>query len=504
MIKKFKEYLEEARKNPDKNRKISAYEALKKYKDDPNIYISFTELKKIGIKPITEYNTPNGIYTYPLKEIWDDIEDEMGTKFSIPFAGDRPYIFVLKYNGAKKFVNNMHTDYTSKNYDEDVKKLKEIFISYIEKNKIIDKLILKDTISMSSTKNIKKFYKEIYTKFSKELNDIKCSELFAFNMMKNILSDFNIDTYDKTIENISDYFFDIKYSDTFYDLDNGKTYPLLPLNKVKQNIEKITVSDFDEMNWNQLLRDAIATAEKKNPISIFWNLTRLMANYVKGDNSQNWNNILRQLGYVGFADKSAKGYIHEAEPLQAMFLTTAAFKVEEMIMNINPARNYALEANVENGEYKSDWDDGIWDRTDVIFSGKNWYKGTFKNGTWNGETFHEGIWKNGTWKGGIFRKGTWENGTWENGGFYNSTWYNGIWKNGKFVKGHWENGTWENGEWHDGIWENGEWINGKWIIGKIYSKKFNIYIKSKVSPKNFYLFELNTNDEETFKNIFKR
>ena len=60
----------EARKFPTLNPKLSAYDQLKQYKDDPSIYISFTEINKIGINPVSKWDTPLGIYCYPLKDTW--------------------------------------------------------------------------------------------------------------------------------------------------------------------------------------------------------------------------------------------------------------------------------------------------------------------------------------------------------------------------------------------------------------------------------------------------
>ena len=101
---RFKYFISEARRNPDKNPKISLVQALEPYKDKPDYFISFTDgfrskakmdyediksppLPKLGINPKTKYDTPAGIYAYPLKEMWKAIKDD-----SIPFASDRPFI----------------------------------------------------------------------------------------------------------------------------------------------------------------------------------------------------------------------------------------------------------------------------------------------------------------------------------------------------------------------------------------------------------------------------
>ena len=66
---RFNHYSEK-RRNPEMNPHISAWDYVDKYKNDPDVYISFTTIDKIGINPRSVYNTPNGIYCYPLREFY--------------------------------------------------------------------------------------------------------------------------------------------------------------------------------------------------------------------------------------------------------------------------------------------------------------------------------------------------------------------------------------------------------------------------------------------------
>ena len=89
---------------------------LDKYKDDPTIFISFTSIKKIGINPKSKYNTPIGIYTYPLELVWDDFVNQQ-----LPFASDRSTVQVLKSKG--KMLDN---NYSTADLKHDIQKLKSI------------------------------------------------------------------------------------------------------------------------------------------------------------------------------------------------------------------------------------------------------------------------------------------------------------------------------------------------------------------------------------------
>jgi hypothetical protein len=90
-----------------KQPKQTVLSILEKYKDDPDILISFRDnvqwiseknpdIKKtlsvgIGINPNNRYGTPTGIYGYVLQPMWQNFKRK-----SIPFAGDRPVIVVYK------------------------------------------------------------------------------------------------------------------------------------------------------------------------------------------------------------------------------------------------------------------------------------------------------------------------------------------------------------------------------------------------------------------------
>lgn len=233
----FEESLEEARRNPEKNPKISSADALRAYKDNPDIYISFTDINKIGINPKSDYDSPNGIYTYPLREMFKNIQQD-----SIPYAGGRPYIYILERT-SKNFVEDLYKDYTNKDYTRDEREIKNLLYA------------------------------------SKEFTD--WAEMMEMSL-----------------------------EDTF------------------------TV----------IREQAFKKARIKGPSGFFWSLSREASNMFdfstiqvrtlqKGSSTQSWNNLLRKLGYEGFADKSGKGIIHIAEPTQAVFLTSKAFKVIDKIHN---------------------------------------------------------------------------------------------------------------------------------------------------------------------------
>ena len=122
----------EARKNPEQNPRLSAYDQLLKYKDNPNVYISMTELPKLGINPTSLWDTPNGIYCYPLQAIWRVYKvDAARTLSELPFKMNAPYIQVFEWNGKGNVVNI--SAYSESDLTRDVNKLKKMFPSAIDR-----------------------------------------------------------------------------------------------------------------------------------------------------------------------------------------------------------------------------------------------------------------------------------------------------------------------------------------------------------------------------------
>lgn len=103
---KISEIISEARKNPEQNPKVSVNnEIISSYKNAPmldigikNCFVSFTAIDKLGINPMSSYNTPIGIYSYHAKYILDTVGPESGMH-QLPFAGEQPYANIFQAAG---------------------------------------------------------------------------------------------------------------------------------------------------------------------------------------------------------------------------------------------------------------------------------------------------------------------------------------------------------------------------------------------------------------------
>ena len=128
-------------------------DVLEKYKDDDNAFLSFTrdviptseriadidkKSSKIGINPGSTYDTPIGVYCYPIKAYWKNIESNR-----IHFAGESPHLYVFKAKNPERIL--VASEYTIDDYTKDFEKLDEIFSKIYDIGEIEDDLSMRNS-----------------------------------------------------------------------------------------------------------------------------------------------------------------------------------------------------------------------------------------------------------------------------------------------------------------------------------------------------------------------
>lgn len=96
----FKEYLVEARRNPDQNIKVGGLlDQLNIIaSSNPNAYVRFSGLPKLGANPTSKFDTPLGICAYPIGYVIDK-------ELNVPYAGDYRYVIVFNVKDAANLWN---------------------------------------------------------------------------------------------------------------------------------------------------------------------------------------------------------------------------------------------------------------------------------------------------------------------------------------------------------------------------------------------------------------
>lgn len=116
---KLRDIIFELRRNPELNPKISALDALKKYKDDDSYFITFTTIEKVGLNPRSPFSTPVGLYAYKLKDVYDELESK-----NYLFGVDRPFVNVIQLTTSRVLDLENYS-----NKSTDLQKLRKIYES---------------------------------------------------------------------------------------------------------------------------------------------------------------------------------------------------------------------------------------------------------------------------------------------------------------------------------------------------------------------------------------
>lgn len=107
----------EARKNPDQNQKMDTLHELEVLLSSyPRAFVTFTQIQKFGINPGSKYETPLGLYAYPLDWAINEIENEGVGQV---FAADEKYAHVFMVKPTANIIDLRDTA----NFKNDKKQL---------------------------------------------------------------------------------------------------------------------------------------------------------------------------------------------------------------------------------------------------------------------------------------------------------------------------------------------------------------------------------------------
>jgi hypothetical protein len=160
----FKNYIEEARRNPHQNPKISGYDFLyalhQKKRPFPtgviNHFVSFTKVDKLGINPGSMYDTPLGIYSYPVEYVLKEVPRSSGDMTKLPFAGDSPFLNSFSLRGNIIDLNKMTNSEAASYYNKIVDVLMKNADGILDWKKVADNVekIINESSSKAKFGNI--------------------------------------------------------------------------------------------------------------------------------------------------------------------------------------------------------------------------------------------------------------------------------------------------------------------------------------------------------------
>lgn len=127
-------------------RHLDIIDVLAKYKNDPDVYIQYSNILKLGINPKYQWSTPLGIYGYPLMNVWQDV-----LRNDLPFGSNCKLIHIFRINPEFNYVRT--SSYTASMFQIDKKKIKNMLSYLASKDPHFDKDIASmDLMEFKSSK----------------------------------------------------------------------------------------------------------------------------------------------------------------------------------------------------------------------------------------------------------------------------------------------------------------------------------------------------------------
>lgn len=272
-------------------------------RDLVDYYITYVNVLKFGINPRTKFNTPLGVYAYPL--FAPDIYDTVLVKkdpTKVPYAGDAKYILLFENKSPETTVYSRA--YPDKQCQSDIKKILHFIATLPEFNHIelnIIQQILRDKTVLYNALVGEVGYEFISLNYNAPYNPLLNQALIK--LMLNY-SDVSIDIFDKIVFNILENIHGTLVVGHWRDFTNFNRllfYPEAFLSLLVENKRGITSTKTKNINSNK-----IATLK----LTIY----------------------SKVLGYTGLVDLGTKS-IHPNEPEQALFFNTRSLDLVSSFIN---------------------------------------------------------------------------------------------------------------------------------------------------------------------------
>lgn len=283
---------------------------IKRYANKPGVFLHLSALgptskgpvgDRLGINPKTEWQTPQGIYGYPLNT--QSVQQLMSN--TLPFKGDAPWVHLFQVKLSKFLLTSK---YSEADYQRDKAILQKMFPS---KN-----YVLRAPTALNSHVHVK------------ALNANNRNMVFWIQAGKpKHYTHQEALKVKEAILNAKPQGYSIRTNylgtDTFW-----------------REVEVVEVDSISE--WE---KDAAINL----PAGRLFNVTRNLAK----ENINKWNKLFRLLGYQGVYDDACTGVIHQNEKCQAVVFSTTFLKRLEVVPNPSIYENWSVYRNEPSSYLKA-------------------------------------------------------------------------------------------------------------------------------------------------------
>lgn len=285
--------------------------------DPKTTYFTFTNVHKLGINPINRYyETPIGIYSYPLQYYFDSIKKTKDFS-SIPFQSKAEFICVFIVKDTSKRI--IHFDsYSEDDFKEDLKSLESIYSSMII-NQSLNHGEEREKEREEKKARVKSFLSFIEDKLKKTpFSDPAYKKLKQESWRTEILLK-GLDSQGSNVEK--------SFKHVVYGFIIGKGF-----------------REKEFKSWDEFSSFILDTYKlnKEKPASKLFSFTQILSLYLtekslhSNINTTKWRSILfKDLEILGLIDPGY-GIIHEKVKTQALWLNPKALIVLKIFENITP------------------------------------------------------------------------------------------------------------------------------------------------------------------------
>lgn len=316
--------------------------ALEKYSGREDVFCSFTNVFKLGVNPQSEYNTPIGVYGYPVDYIFRRKSRDF---YDIPFpsGGKSKYVHVFQVSGMEQllifdlFDNHYLSLWGSVSYNLDPKQFDLL-------SRKIDKI--SDFINQTKT--------EMFgAPYGTPEYDNYVIKVGGIDVLFNWYRDWRARLYEYSNFKEGD-LLDLVVTDdlNYVNIPNLKEHGLnisTVLRKTRRSLAKTgrpynVIFPYEDQIRQTIpearsMKDSKYISLKKKVLServvcdqaFVWNMTR----HLSSGNPRRWTGMLRQLGFTGALDHDTET-IHPNEPTQAVFFDMTQVRILEVVDNELP------------------------------------------------------------------------------------------------------------------------------------------------------------------------
>lgn len=350
------------------------------------LWFSMTAINKLGVNPQSTYDTPIGIYCYPLTE---EYKEKLFTG-NLPFAARQPYIQVFGVKPSTKMLEL--AKYSQENYNQDLEKLRAKFENTFENADIKQP---QNIVYEAFVTTIKKAKEILSPSFTNSLFDI----LTEYTLILKSAHELNQQLRDSISHEIRKVLGGknvLNMGLTFYvnnplEEDLEKLVELF-IKKFFQNVEREinNPTTKEQTAFEKFVTIAERDAKIQSHAGFIWNVTRLIASKVQSNRfdennpggaraSITWTTILKTvLGYDCVYD-NGQGIIHKNEPTQMVVFNFKVINFKQTILNNHSSTDLTMsDHGIKDKSYKKNTPRKTTSLQDFISNFKDDFKYQFQ------------------------------------------------------------------------------------------------------------------------------